>query len=112
MSEATPYQHPALKPGQTVRVHQLIKEGDKSRTQIFEGLVIAMKGGKGMNGTFMVRKVSDGVAVERIWPLHSPLLTKIEVVRTAEVRRSKLYHVRKKGARQLREKKVTKSAKK
>lgn len=104
----TTYQHPQLKPGQTVRVHQSITDGDKTRTQIFEGMVIALKGGKGMNGTFMVRKVSDGVAVERIWPLHSPLLSKIEVVRTAEVRRSKLYHLRKKGARQMREKKVIK----
>lgn len=104
----TPYQHPELKPGQTVRVHQTIKEGDKSRTQIFEGLVIALKGGRGMNGTFMVRKVSDGIAVERIWPLHSPLLTKIEVVRSAQVRRAKLYHLRKQGARQLHEKKVAK----
>ena len=102
----TTYQHPELKPGQTVRVHQTIKEGDKSRTQIFEGLVIALKGGRGANGTFMVRKVSDGIAVERIWPLHSPLLSKIEVIRTAQVRRSKLYHLRNKGARQLREKKA------
>ncbi len=105
MSEATPYQHPTLKPGQTVRVHQTIKDGDKTRTQIFEGMVIALKGGQGMNGTFMVRKVSEGVAVERIWPIHSPLLSKIEVMRTAEVRRSKLYHLRKKGARQMREEK-------
>ncbi len=108
MSEAI-YQHPVLKPGQTVRVHQLISEGEKSRTQIFEGMVIALKGGKGINGTFMVRKVSDGIAVERIWPVHSPLLTKIEVLRTAEVRRAKLYHLRKKGARQMREKKVVKN---
>ena len=102
----TPHAHPELKPGQTVRVHQTIKEGDKSRIQIFEGLVIALKGGRGVNGTFMVRKVSDGIAVERIWPLHSPLLTKIEVVRSAHVRRAKLYHVRKAGTRQLREKKI------
>lgn len=103
----TPYTHPDLKPGQTVRVHQTIKEGEKSRIQIFEGLVIALKGGRGANGTFMVRKVSDGIAVERIWPRHSPLLVKIEVVRTAHVRRAKLYHVRNKGTRQLREEKKT-----
>lgn len=99
------YQHPTLKPGQIVRVHQLIKDGDKTRTQIFEGTVIALKGGRGANGTFMVRKVSEGVAVERIWPVHSPLLSKIEVVRTSEVRRAKLYHLRKVGARQMREEK-------
>jgi large subunit ribosomal protein L19 len=103
---------PDLKPGQTIRVHQIIKEGEKTRTQIFEGIVIALKGGRGMNGTFTVRKMSEGIAVERIFPIHSPLLSKIEVVRSAVVRRSKLYHLRKPGARQLREKKVTKSAQK
>lgn len=105
MSE-TPSQHPKLQPGQTIRVHQTIKDGDKTRTQIFEGMVIALKGGTGVNGTFTVRKVSEGVAVERIFPLHSPLLSKIELVRIAQVRRAKLYHLRKKGARQLRDKKA------
>lgn len=107
MSDTT-YHHPELKPGQTIRVHQTIKEGDKTRTQIFEGLVIALKGGRGANGTFMVRKVTEGVAVERIWPLHSPLLSKIEIVRSARVRRAKLYHLRKTGARQLHEQKAAK----
>lgn len=100
--------HPDLKPGQVVRVHQTIKEGDKSRTQIFEGLVIALKGGRGMNGTFMVRKVTEGVAVERIWPLHSPLISKVEIVRSGKVRKAKLYHLRKVGARPLREIKAKK----
>lgn len=99
---------PDLKPGQTVRVHQTIAEGDKTRTQVFEGLVIAHKHGRGMNATFTVRKMSEGVAVERIFPLHSPLLSKIEVVRTARVRRAKLYHLRQTNARQPREKQVTK----
>ncbi len=100
--------HPELKPGQIIRVHQTIKEGDKSRTQIFEGIVIALKGGHGMNGTFTVRKVSDGIAVERIFPQHSPLLSKIEVVRTTAVRQAKLYYLRKVNARQPREKKAEK----
>lgn len=99
---------PVLKPGQTVRVYQTIKEGDKTRTQMFEGLVIALKGGRGANGTFTVRRVTEGIAVERIWPLHSPLLSKIEVVRASKVRRAKLYHLRSPRARQLREIKATK----
>lgn len=107
MIEAAP-QLPELRPGQTVRVHQTITEGDKSRTQVFEGLIIATKHGRGMNATFTVRKVSDGIAVERIFPLHSPLLAKIEIVRTAKVRRAKLYHLRKPNARQPREEKAAK----
>ena len=95
-----------LKPGQIVRVHQSIKEGDKTRTQIFEGLVIALKGGHGVSGTVTVRKVSDGIAVERIFPRHSPLFSKIDVVRTLSVRRAKLYHLRQPNARQPREKKT------
>ncbi len=105
----TPTTIPDLQPGQTIRVHQTITEGDKSRIQIFEGMVIARKGGHGMNGTFTVRKVSEGVAVERIFPIHSPILAKIEVVRDHAVRRAKLYHLRKVHARQPREKKVVKA---
>lgn len=101
-------QIPNLKPGQTVRVHQTIAEGDKNRTQIFEGLVIAHKHGRGVNATFTVRKVTDGVAVERIFPIHSPIISKIDVVRTARVRRAKLYHLRKPNARQPREEKTAK----
>lgn len=94
----------AIRPGQTVRVHQKIKEGEKERLQVFEGLVIAKKHGNGQNATFMVRKVTEGVAVERIFPIHSPVIAKLELVRTSQVRRSKLYHVRKAGARPLKEK--------
>jgi large subunit ribosomal protein L19 len=87
-------QMPDFKPGYTVRVHQKIKEGSKERVQVFEGLVIARKGGKGVNATFMVRKISYGVGVERIFPLHSPNIVKLEVVKTPEVRKAKLYYVR------------------
>ena len=85
---------PRLEPGYTVKVHQKIKEGDKERIQIFEGLVIARKGGTGTNATFTVRKIASGVGVERIYPLHSPNIAKIEVTKQGEVSRAKLYYVR------------------
>lgn len=85
---------PDFKPGYVVKVHQRIKEGGKERVQIFEGLVIARKGGTGVNATFMVRKISYGVGVERIYPLHSPNIVKLEVVKNQAVRQSKLYYVR------------------
>lgn len=97
---------PNLKPGQTVRVHQKIKEGGKERIQIFEGLILAHKHGRGQNATFTVRKVSDGIGVERIFPLHSPLIAKVDVVRSAHVRRAKLYHLRQPGVRPLKEQKA------
>lgn len=99
---------PELKTGYTVRVHQRIKEGDKERVQVFEGLIIKMNGGKGVNGTITVRKVTEGVGVEKIFPIHSPNIVKIEVKKIAKVRRSKLYYMRElsgKSAR-LREKQV------
>lgn len=86
---------PAFKTGYTVKVHNRIKEGGKERIQVFEGLVIARKGGKGANATFTVRKISNGVGVERIYPLHSPNIVKIEIVKDDLVRQSKLYYVRK-----------------
>ncbi len=85
---------PEFKPGYTVRVHNKIKEGDKERVQIYEGLVIARKGGTGVNATFMVRKIASGVGVERIFPLHSPNIVKLEVVKAPDVRHAKLYYVR------------------
>ncbi|MBI5467444.1 MAG: 50S ribosomal protein L19 [Candidatus Kerfeldbacteria bacterium] len=97
---------PVLKPGQTIKVHQKIKEGGKERLQVFEGVVIACKHGNSQTATFTVRKVSDGIAVERIFPLHSPVIAKIDLVRSGHVRRAKLYHLRKVGARPLREKKA------
>ncbi len=79
--------------GDTVAVHYKIKEGDRERIQIFEGVVIAKKGG-GVRETFTVRKISYGIGVERIIPLHSPLIEKIEVKRLGKVRRAKLYYLR------------------
>ena len=91
---------PDIKPGDTIKVHQKIKEGDKERIQIFEGLVIARKHGKGISATITVRKVVEGVGVERIFPVHSPMIEKIEVVKSGKVRRSKLYYLREaKGAK-------------
>ena len=83
-----------IRPGDTVRVHQKIKEGSKERLQVFEGLVLARKHGKGINATITVRKISSGVGVERIFPIHSPSLDKIEVVKHSKVRRAKLYYLR------------------
>lgn len=85
---------PVLKTGQTVRVHQKVKEGEKERIQIFEGVILGIHGGQGINATVRVRKVSEGVGVERVFPLHSPLVQKIEVMKTSRVRQSKLYYVR------------------
>lgn len=92
--------------GDRVRVHVLLKEGDKERIQVFEGDVIA-KHGRGLGATFTVRKVSFGVGVERIFPVQSPSVKKVEIVRHGKVRRSKLYYLRKlKGkAAKLREEK-------
>jgi large subunit ribosomal protein L19 len=76
-----------------VKVHVKVREGEKDRIQVFNGLVIAMKGG-GTGSTFTVRKISDGIGVERIFPLYSPVIGKIEVVRRGRVRRAKLYYLR------------------
>ena len=84
---------PAMKSGDTVRVHVKVREGDKERIQIFEGIVIGLHRG-GARASFTVRKVSFGQGVERIFPLHSPIIDKIDVVRTARVRRAKLYFLR------------------
>lgn len=85
---------PGIRPGDTVKVHQKIKEADKERIQIFEGVVIARKHGKGISATITVRKVVDGVGVERIFPVHSPSISKMDVVKSGKVRRSKLYYLR------------------
>lgn len=113
LSENQVKQLPAFKPGDTVKVHLRIKEGSKERVQIFEGLVIARKGGSGVNATFMVRKISYGVGVERIFPIHSPNIAKLEVVKSPVVRQAKLYYVRDRqdnSPRTRRVKKVEKSA--
>ncbi len=84
---------PDVRPGDTVRVHQKIKENDKERIQIFEGLIIARKHGQEMGSTITVRKVVSGIGVEKILPLHSPAIEKIEVVRREKARRAKLYYL-------------------
>jgi len=94
-----------MRPGDVVRVHQKIQEGEKSRIQIFEGMVLARKHGTEAGATFTVRKVSGGVGVERVYPLHSPNIEKIEIVkRSPKVRRAKLYYIRDKAAREQRKK--------
>src|SRR6266571_3343858 len=84
---------PSFKPGDTIKVHVKIKEGDKERIQIFEGVCIAQKHGS-VRATFTVRKISFGHGVERIFPLHSKVIDKVEIVRSGRVRRAKLYYIR------------------
>ena len=86
--------HPDFGPGDNVKVHVKIREGEKERIQVFQGVVISKRKGN-TNATFTVRKVSYGVGVERIFPLHSPALDKIEVVTRGRVRRAKIYYLRK-----------------
>lgn len=89
---------PELRPGMTVKVHQQITEqgpkGEKQRIQVFEGMIIAHQHGKEAGATITVRKISDGIGVEKIFPLHSPNLIKVEPVKQANVRRAKLYYLR------------------
>ncbi len=84
---------PSFRPGDTVRVHAKVVEGNRERIQIFEGVVIARKGA-GISENYTVRKISNGVGVERIFPIHTPRVEKIEVVRYGKVRRAKLYYLR------------------
>jgi len=86
-------ERPKMKSGDTVRVHVKVREGDKERIQVFEGIVIGMHRG-GARATFTVRKVSFGQGVERIFPLHSPVIDHVDIVRSARVRRAKLYFLR------------------
>ncbi len=91
-----------VRPGDTVRVHQKIQEKGKTRIQLFEGLVIARKHGAEAGATFTVRATLSGVGVEKIFPLYSPMIDKIEVIRRSKVRRAKLYYIRDKVAREMR----------
>lgn len=86
---------PKFKAGDTIRVHAKIVEGKRERIQIFEGVVIKRKGGNSISATYTVRKISSGIGVERTFPLHSPRVAKIEVVKIGKVRRAKLYYFRK-----------------
>ena len=109
VERANMVQRPAMKPGDTVRVHVKVREGDKERIQVFEGMVIGMHRG-GARATFTVRKVSFGQGVERIFPLHSPTISKVEVVRSAKVRRAKLYFLRDLKGKAARMKEVKKTS--
>ena len=96
---------PDIRPGDTIRVHQKIKEKDKERLQVFEGLVIARRHGKEAGATITVRKVVSGVGVEKIFPVHSPVIDRIETVKRGKVRRAKLYYLREAKGRKARLKK-------
>ncbi len=93
-----------IRSGDTVKVHLKIQEKGKTRIQIFEGMVLAVKHGKESGGTFTVRKVMSGIGVEKIFPIYSPTIDKIEVVKRSKVRRAKLYYIREKVAREIRRK--------
>ena len=90
-----------IRAGDTVKVSQKIQEKGKTRLQVFEGLVLAVKHGKEAGATFTVRKTASGVGVERIFPFHSPMIDKVTVTKRAKVRRAKLYHIRKKATREI-----------
>jgi len=103
---------PELKPGMTVRVYQKIKElnikgEEKERIQYFDGIIIAKKHGKETGGTITVRKISDGIGVEKTFPLHLPTITKIEVKKQAKTRRAKLYFLKRGYKKKLKEKKAS-----
>lgn len=91
-----------LRSGDTVKVWQKIKEKDKTRLQAFDGLVLAVKHGAEAGATFTVRKVASGVGVEKIFPLYSPMIDKVEILKRSKVRRAKLYHIRDKAAKEVR----------
>lgn len=93
---------PDIRPGDIVRVYLKVKEKGKERIQIFEGLIIAIKHGKGLNGTFTVRKISQGIGVERIFPIYCPTIVKIETVKRTKVRRAKLYYMRERRGKKAR----------
>jgi large subunit ribosomal protein L19 len=100
-AEQSKKQPPALRPGETVRVHVKVVEGEKERTQVFEGIIIGLSG-KANRATFTVRKVSYGVGVERIFPIHSPRIEKVEIVSRGKVRRAKLYYLRQRSGKAAR----------
>ena len=101
-------ERPAMKSGDTVKVHVKVREGDKERIQVFEGIIIGQHRG-GTRASFTVRKVSFGQGVERIFPLHSPTIQKVEVLRSAKVRRAKLYYLRALKGKKARMKDVVKA---
>ncbi|MBI2589784.1 50S ribosomal protein L19 [Candidatus Berkelbacteria bacterium] len=97
---------PTLRAGDVVRVHQKVREGNKERIQVFEGLVLRVRGGRGMDGTFTVRRISGGIGIERTFPLHLPSITKVEKIKHIKFRQARPYYVRNLTTRQ-----ITRSAK-
>ncbi len=103
---------PDIKPGYNVKVHQKIKEGDKERIQIFSGVVIAITNGlKSINSKITVRKISESIGVEKVFPVHSPTIQKIEVVKKGKIRRAKLYYLRGKNKKEARLKEIEETEK-
>lgn len=92
---------PDFRPGDTLKVHVRVVEGGRERVQVFEGVCIA-RGGKGLGESFTVRKISFGIGVERVFPVHAPIIQKIEVIRRGRVRRSKLYYLRERSGKSAR----------
>lgn len=86
---------PDIRPGDTVKISQKIKEGDKERIQVFEGQVLARKHGRGISATITVRRIISGIGTEMVFPIHSPIIDKIEVLKKSKARRAKLYYLRK-----------------
>lgn len=102
LKEYTKEKLPEINPGDTISIHQKINEKGKTRIQIFEGVVIKRHGGKGLSGTFTVRKISaDGIGVEKIFFLHSPIISKITILKKGKTRRSQLYYIRRKQLKSL-----------
>jgi len=97
---------PDIRPGDTVKIYQKVKLGKQERIQVFEGEVLARKHGKGISSTITVRKVVSGIGVEKIFPLHSPVIEKIEVVKRGKVKRAKLYYLREAKGKKARLKSV------
>lgn len=93
---------PVLRSGDVVRVHQKVKEGNKERIQVFEGIVIRVRGGRGMDGTFTVRRVSGGIGIERTFPLHLASISKVEKTKRIQIRQSRPYYLRTLTSRQIR----------
>ena len=91
---------PDFGPGDTVKVHTRVVEGDKERVQIFAGIVLARRNGNNLNAAFTVRKISYGEGVERVFPLHTPRISKIEIVKRGKVRRAKLHYLRKRQGKE------------
>ncbi len=95
---------PLMNPGDTIRVSEKILEKSKKKSQVFEGILIAKKHGKGINATFTLRAIIDGIGVEKTYPLHSPLIEKIQIIKKGRARRAKLYYLREKAQKQIRKK--------